>query len=510
MELILKLINDKGFKWKRTSNKNGTETYFYKSIRDLSHEELQKSNCDVFVSIKCTTDEVNIKSDNFRTIPIFYTISEGTVTISDSVESLIDYEENRGTLIKEMKDLYLGAGFTPKYFTVFDNIWQTRASETVNINIHNGKVNHLMTGIYTGNSEPEELDFNNFKKIIQDLSKEMKMILKDYTIYLPLSDGFDSLLIACILKNNSFENIKCFSYGDEQSVVAERSRYIADLLGFEWFFCSYSKKEWEQVRKSDEFKKYLDFSGQGSNFTHFQDFLAVKKISEKLSSKERENAIFIPGHTGTIGGGNLDSKEIEKVNSFSDLVNLIIKKDFSLNRSSKKTKELIGKIVKQDFFNSDLNKKNIIDFLQTWDIKERQSKNIINSLRVYEFFDMKWYLPLQNTKLIEGFYNIKYINKLDKRKYKEFISRLAYDFGVSISPAKKNRSCVRKLLKEVFLRPYQFIYHKFEVINHQFLWFSLFSFKELIYYICINSKGFPSMISKVYINSLENSYEYKK
>lgn len=506
MEIELNLANKKGFEWKTLTNDG--QKFFYKSIANYTWTELENETSEAFVVIKVTPNKVCIKSDVFRTIPIFYKIDNNKVIISDVIDNLL--EKGESEIDSNMRNIYINAGFSPRYSTLFENVFQTRASETVTFDIRNATVSHLADNInYNVDIRANDLDFLLFKNISQSISDKMYRDLNDYTIYLPLSDGYDSLFIACLLKMNSFENVKCFSYGKSSSEVAKKSKNIADKLGFEWEFYNYEREDWKKLRNSDIFSDYLNYAGQGTNFVHFQDFLAVMKISEKLSFEERMNSIFLPGHTGTIGGGNLDSKKIENITTSNELIDFIIKKDFNL-QNNEICKEYVRDIVKDEFKDKTISLDNITDFLQIWDIKERQSKVIINSLRIYEFFEMKWYLPLQDKFLVRSLYNLETSEKLNKKRYKELISQLANEFEIFISTKESKKSKFKSLFKKKLLRPYQYVYFKLEIINHQFEWFGLFKSREILYYLFKNGRGFPAIISKVYVDFLESKYEKNK
>ncbi|MCD5030037.1 hypothetical protein [Enterococcus asini] len=502
MELDIQLVNKRGYIWKTVQSEN--IKYFYKSLIDYTSTELELEDCEAFVVIKVTKDYVEIKSDVFRTIPIFYKVKKSKITISDNFETVSNSHENK--MNEQMRNVYLNAGFTPVHMTLIEDVLQTRASESVIIFLKTGEINYQKLDTYNNQNINEEVTFDDFRKASALISNKLSNFLDGYTIYLPLSDGFDSLYIACLLKMSSFENVKCYSYGDEKSKVARKSRLIAENLGYEWHFYHYQKKDWKVLRSSKLFSEYLDYAGQASNFVHFQDFIAVMKISEKLSLEERENSIFIPGHTGTIGGGNLKSDEIKKIINLDDLINFIIKKDFSLQNNTD-SKNTIAQYVKDELVNIPLNINNVTNFLQSWDIKERQSKMIVNSVRIYEFFGMKWYLPLQDKKLVNMLYSLDIFEKLDKKRYKALISQLAQENGITILNPNPKPAKIKSFLKVFLFKPYQFIYFKSEIIKHQFSWFSLFNSGEIIKFIMRNGKEFPAIMSMVYINFLEKKNE---
>ncbi|MBR8699988.1 hypothetical protein I8F96_13985 [Enterococcus casseliflavus] len=120
---------------------------------------------------------------------------------------------------------------------------------------------------------------------------------------------------------------------------------------------------------------------------------------------------------------------------------------------------------------------------------------------------MKWYLPLQDKFLVRSLYNLETSDKLNKKRYKELISQLANEFEIFISTKESEKSKFKSLLKKKLLRPYQYVYFKLEIINHQFEWFGLFKSREILYYLFKNGRGFPAIISKVYVDFLESKYE---
>ncbi|MBN1552549.1 hypothetical protein JW979_13825, partial [bacterium] len=69
---------------------------------------------------------------------------------------------------------------------------------------------------------------------------------------------------------------------------------------------------------------------------------------------------------------------------------------------------------------------------ESWDISERQSKFIVNSLRVYEFFGYDWWIPFWDKEFMDYWCRIRPKNRLNQSLYIKLVDNLAKEMGVVI------------------------------------------------------------------------------
>lgn len=141
-----------------------------------------------------------------------------------------------------------------------------------------------------------------------------------------------------------------------------------------------------------------------------------------------------------------------------------------------------------------------VSFFQSWDMKERQAKGIISSLKVYDYFGFKWDLLLNDAEFMDHLYSMNMNDRIDKRRYREYCFRLYGDIT-------GNYKCVQKP-REGFLLAASTIVHPFhkeigrilQLWNHELGWFDLLNFKEKIEFALTNKQSINAFISEYYLS----------
>ena len=73
-----------------------------------------------------------------------------------------------------------------------------------------------------------------------------------------------------------------------------------------------------------------------------------------------------------------------------------------------------------------VSKNDLANIFENWEWKERQSKFIINSCRVYEFYGFEWRLPLWDLEFINFWSRIPLEMRENKKLYKQYILNSNY------------------------------------------------------------------------------------
>ena len=73
-----------------------------------------------------------------------------------------------------------------------------------------------------------------------------------------------------------------------------------------------------------------------------------------------------------------------------------------------------------------ISKNDLANIFENWEWKERQSKFIINSCRVYEFYGFEWRLPLWDLEFINYWSRIPLEMRENKKLYKEYLLNSNY------------------------------------------------------------------------------------
>lgn len=366
--------------------------------------------------------------DRVRSIPLFYAVSrEGGALFSDDANHLRDRldppfnEENAAE--------FLVTGYVTGPDTLFEGISQVQAGEYL---VYDKEDASLATRFYHrfwhGNffsaSEEELLDRldEDFVRVFQRLIKSTK----GRQIVVPLSGGLDSRVIVAMLKRLGVKDVICFSYGKKGNYEAEISRQVAEALGYRWYFVEYTNEKWYACYHSDEMQRYREYGGNMVSVPHIQDFLAVKELKEE--GKIREDAVFVPGHSGDMLAGSWIPKDYDQPQAytFEKFLKESLKKHYSLWKWNEaelgplfegKIRRSVGDISVHD-------NESCANAVELFNFSERQAKFIVNSVRVYEFFGYRWQIPLWDAELIDFFLRVPLSYRINQLLYKNYAKEL--------------------------------------------------------------------------------------
>lgn len=363
--------------------------------------------------------------DRIRTFPIFYNSSQ----LSD--DSMVLAKTNLFLKDKLSLNEFAYTGFVTGVNTVYKNVYQLEAGSYL---IYEGdkvsirKYSDYLTEDF--NSSPYDQLVVDFENIISDTFDRLLQSIKGRTPVIPLSGGYDSRIILTLLKKNNVENVICFTYGDRSDEEVIISEKVAKELGYKWYFIEYSTSLFEpQYRASTEFLNYLDFSFNGNSLPHLQDFFAVKDLKD--NDLLPDDSVFIPGHSGDFLGGSHfpDISSQSKIKLSQYLIN-----KFYLLRPFFGEKRIIKKI------QSDYNDKFKSNFvIENWNLKERQAKFIINSVRVYEYFGFEHRLPLWDAEFISFFKKLPSEYKKNSFLYNQVLRNEFTKFNIDFVPVNKKK-----------------------------------------------------------------------
>lgn len=354
-----------------------------------------------FVLIITTTEKTFAFVDRKRSIPLFYYKDSNNWVLSDKILNKNETNLNK-TAVKE----FILTGFTAGNKTMLEDFFQIEAGCYLEVS---GLEDPVQKEYYQFYHQPMDLSLEEYsgqlKEIFLQVFDDLYKRLLNKTPILPLSGGYDSRIIALLLREYGVSNITSFTYGkvgNKESIV---SKDIADRLGLDWHFIEYKKENWRTWYQSEEWKEYVEFAGNASSMAHLQDWPAVTEIVRK----QDEDYVFIPGHSGDFLAGSHLPYEITLDKKFTkkDVVQFILQKHHKLWEMGKGI-ELQGKDILEEIersfgqLNYETNEQASALF-EYWDWKERQAKFIINSVRVYEYYQKSWEIPLWDDRLMEFF-----------------------------------------------------------------------------------------------------------
>ena len=346
--------------------------------------------------------------DQIRSIPIFYGQSNQVLFISDDADwvrqqvgdleldpfasaefQLTGYVLGNDTLFSNVKQLLAGQILIAEH--------HADTADTCNISLHS----HYRF-CHDAKADP---DRHHLEQRFNDVLIATFTRLVDYAagrqIVVPLSGGYDSRLIVSTLKRLNYDNILAFSYGVKGNKDSTYSRQVAQALGIKWLFIEYTGDKWSWIWNLKERWQYQKWASNMSSLAIDVDFLAVKIMKDQ--NLIDSDCIFVPGHCCVTG---LIPDYVFQASSLTNrhLINDLQKRHFNLapieklapyNRAIMEKRIELSGIPKVSSFPE------YIRAFMLYGWQERQAKYIGNSVRIYEFYNYSWWLPLWDREFMD-------------------------------------------------------------------------------------------------------------
>ncbi len=365
-----------------------------------------------------------IATDPIGGFPLLYAKADAGWFISDDA-GIFAAQKREWTFNRDAQQEFLAAGFVSGNETLVKEIQRTQAGEI--IFLHHDKKKEQKTyywflpDYFTIKSH--SLLKQDLKEVLQNAANRLIDSLRGKTAVIPLSGGYDSRLIACMLKKAGHEQTICFTYG-RPNKESDISKKVAEALGFQWIFLDYNAMDIQGLTDDPVFIDYCNYVGNISSMPYLQEYFAVKHLKEKELIPD--NSIFIPGHIGDNIAGSYVEKTIRVSNNRSHNSSRDIRKGYFnfLPLSSDQEKIIESRLEK--WFHSYNPPEYIADIhydstTEDWALKERLSKFIFNSAGVFPFFGYQCRFPLFDGEFRSFFRILPYSLRKYKALYNEVL-----------------------------------------------------------------------------------------
>lgn len=399
------------YQWKKKQN-----TYY------ISNEEIDLEQTDDVETILNYIQNANtnfsliVENEHFiflcvdaiRSFPLFYQISKNRICITNRIK-----REKTDEIDTSEKIFFIQNFCTQNERTLLKNWKQIQAGEYLLID---KKSQTFQTNFYINYANSKEVYLKNDEQVYEYMLQKMKKFVKNNehkTFAIPLSGGYDSRSILCLLKDAGAKKITTYTYGNRFADEKKMAAKVAKKLNLPWIFIEY-KSSLLDIFFNDVWQQYANNNHHYTSLPHEQDFFALYYLQQQKLIPE--NAIFLPGFLGDYFAGSMYKDEY-----------------------SMKT------------YNNTIDEKYL-----NWYMRNRASKFIVNAVRSFEYFRQAWYLPLYDKHLMSYFFS-----KLDNNtstNYENFLMHYIFKkHGVDYyknKPSKiKNRW--KRILPEKIVRKYQ-------------------------------------------------------
>ncbi len=350
--------------------------------------------------------------DRLRSIPLFYGVKNDHFYLSDDAEWV--KERVGDTERDELAETeFLLTGYVTGRDTLYPHVKQLQAGEALIVSVSSGKLlvrteryyRYMHTDEFAAD---EDALLRMLDQVMVNCIERLMAWANGRTIVIPLSGGYDSRLIALMLKRLGYERLVAFSYGRSGNREARISQQVARELGIPWEFVPYSNKEWWDWFHSVEQEEYHRFAHGLVSLPHLQDWPAVWNLKER--GKLPEDAVFVPGHAANVPTGDHIPPSFLRKSQVGtrQFVEEVLSKHYSFWDWKRYGRSFVPvlqeRIVTLSEAGSFGHPELAIDAFEKWEWQERQAKYITNSVRVYEFWGYEWWLPFWDAEFM-GFWN---------------------------------------------------------------------------------------------------------
>lgn len=433
------LVKNQGYKWLENGEGIAFKGYFFDENGELyrgeeaikvinstvkeagSFVDFLKSIDGVFSIIINRIDGCFCAVDKARSFPVFFDFN-GSV-VSDSAEK-IRKEDNISPEDVD-KDLYLSfyaKGYVDGNNTVYSQIKQLDCGEALIVSCGNEvSIVRYYNHFSAISSAPYEELKAKLDETALSVFQRIKKVLHGRPVALSLSGGYDSRMVACMLKRAGIEDVSCYTYGKQGSFEVEQSRKNAEALGFRWTYVEYNDERVNGVLDS-EGVKYLDYYESHDCLPYIQNYPAVRELVKQGWFKK--DTVFLTGLCGDMPSGYyIPAKEsITYDNRYAAewLYDIIYARQFPDEVFHKKcveeflddmNKNFIGVNDYQSFVSS-------IDFLYT---RSCHSRAFLNMNRSHDFYGYEWLIPQWDGELLSLWYSIPAEYRYKQKIYEDWL-----------------------------------------------------------------------------------------
>lgn len=425
------------------------------SLDQIKEKLLSANGSFAVVSMEPNMEFVAV--DRLRSIPIFFLMEAGNcVSISDSISHAANDSIDSVSVLE-----YLSASYVPGCNTLYENHKQLCAGEILLFGDSEYQVERYYSHYHNPiNGRSEQTYFAELEGVTKNISGRLIESAQGRQLVVPLSGGYDSRYIVSLLVKSGYKNILCYTYGIESSYEVRIAREVCRSLGVNWEFIEYQDSDWERYSKSTKVLEFYDYTINGVACPHVQEFIAI----EKLLDKELVNSasIFVPGFCGDLLGGSyvpakcLESATESKLLGTSFVDYIFNEYLFIGNKLNVEETESIKSRLSETLNGKDY-AADMVDFVSTtqdWFTREKASKYVMNSLRVYEYFGFEWRTVLWDNELAEYWYSVPIAERVNNPLYERYLFENMFnplDVGVR-KPEFRDNSRLRMLAKTILPR----------------------------------------------------------
>ena len=402
-----------------------------------------------FAVVHQVDDATFLAVDHVRSCPLFYSVGMKEFYVSDDPYWIQEQIGEHG--VDELSAAeFLLAGYVTGNDTLSPHVKQVQAGEALAVASTSGTLRVTPAWYYEyglGNyfTESREKLLARLDDVLKSVFKRLIRWADGRTIVVPLSGGIESRTVVLMLKRLGYDNIVAFSYGREGNKESSISKRAASTLGIRWEFIPYSNEAWHKWYRSEEWEMYWRMASGLSSVPHIQDWPAVWELQRQQLIPQ--DSVFVPAHLAgnqfAIGMQGLQQFHLvssptawskrrvinrNRVANQKELLAYVCRAFYPLRDWSKQRAELepklTEKIVRLLGTRPTYKTEDAFDTYRRWWWQGGDSKFLVNSVRVYNFWGYEWWLPLWDLEIANFWSRVPIIHRFERNLSKAHFKEL--------------------------------------------------------------------------------------
>ncbi|MCQ2350843.1 MAG: asparagine synthase C-terminal domain-containing protein [Paludibacteraceae bacterium] len=389
----------------------GLADYFCITDTDILLEKLRTAN-GIFSFIIDTPDFKATSVGDTRIYPVYYKEDTDGLQISNDFRNLLSKSDKLSDFAVQF---YKASSFTPAGLTLIDGIKQVKPFHLLVRSNNNTSEFCYKTYLHLAEEE-QSMTECQIMKIIDNAFKRTIDSVNGRQIVIPLSGGYDSRLIACMMKLNGYENVICYTIGAKESQECSTAFKVAKQLGFRIYLINPADADAKELFSTSEFRQYSSFTGGLTNFLWLYEFFAIKKL--KSLGVLEDGAVFIPGHSGDfLAGSQLYKSRLTDSSSSQSFCKAILDDRFIYGHNRITDNYVFNQISE----NISAGYTSISSF-NWFTMTHLLTHCINNAARAYLFFDYDVRLPFWDRELLDAFLSLPFTDLKNCSLYRKTLT----------------------------------------------------------------------------------------
>jgi len=376
-------------------------------------------------------NNVHVAVDHVRSWPVFYGVTDD-VYVSDSAEWIHKVGGRRGYDPVAGTEL-LFACFVSGGGTLSRDVRQVRAGELVTIDVDRStpSVREERYFTYTPVESSSGINKDELDEVLVETIERLIEYVDGRTILLGLSRGYDSRLIALMLRRLGHDNTVAYTTrtasADRQEMRAAKE--VADDLGFEHIEVTSDPSDYQNFEGSKQMKLIEDI-GYLSEYPHINKVVLRDKLEE--AGIDPDSVVHVLGHT-VLGAGTflpewVTNRHALQRNELLDLMWDLHYRNWETMGEHQWRPLFEARMMKQLsnnlFRTGDVEPTpDAIAGFEQWYWQERLPKYII-ARREYEYLGFDIWYPLLDRALYSLFGSSAYGDRVGKQIFEEYVRDL--------------------------------------------------------------------------------------